>query len=114
MDLNTEPLDWESINLTTRPLLHKLELELALEAEIRILPIDIRLQELNRIECLKLSRKNDKTLKDKLLASFRNPKLYPSSLQNIAKQGTRLLSHLIGQANIDINKIRVEKEPSTF
>ena len=33
----------------------------ALEAELGILPIDIRLQELNRMECLKLLRKNDNT-----------------------------------------------------
>ena len=42
-------------------------------------------------------------------------KPYLSPLQNLAKQGTRLLSHLIiGQTNIDINKIRVETEPTTF
>ena len=52
--------------------------------------------------------------KDKLLVSFRNPKPYPSPLENLAKQGTRLLSHLIGEANIDINKTRVQTGPSTF
>ena len=57
----------------------------ALEAELGILPIDIRLQELNRMECLKLLMKNDNTLKDKLIASLKNPKLYPSPLQNLAK-----------------------------
>ena len=86
----------------------------ALEVELGILPINIRLQELKRMECLKLLRKNDNALKDKLIASFKNPKPYPSPLENLAKQGTRLLSHLIGQINIDINKIRVETEPATF
>ena len=33
---------------------------------------------------------------------------------SLAKHGTRLLSHLIGETNIDINKIRVETEPTTF
>ena len=59
-----------------------------------ILPIDIRLQELNRMECLELLRKNDNALKDKLIASFRNLKPYPSPLHNLAKQDTRILSHL--------------------
>ena len=68
----------------------------ALEAELGVLPIDIRLQELNRMECLELLRKNDNTLKDKLIVSFKNLKPYPSPLQNLVKQGTRLLSHLIG------------------
>ena len=86
----------------------------ALEVELGILPIDIRLQELKRTECLKLLRKNDNALKDKLIASFKNPKPYPSPLENLVKQGTRLLSHLIGEINIDINKIRVETEPTTF
>ena len=49
-----------------------------LKAELGILPIDIRLQELNRMECLKLLRKNDNALKDKLIISCRNPKYYPS------------------------------------
>ena len=83
----------------------------ALEAELGVLPIDIRLQELNRMECLKLLRKNDITFKDKLIASFKNQK--PSPLQNLAKPCTRLLSHLLGETNIDINKIRVETEPTT-
>ena len=85
-----------------------------LEAELGILPIDIRLQELNRMECLKLLWKKDNALKDKLIALFKNPKPYPSPLQNLAKQGTRLFSHLIGGTNFDINKIRVETEPTTF
>ena len=58
--------------------------------------------------------KTDNTLTDKLIASFRNLKPYPLPIQSLAKQGTRLSSHLIGETNIDINKIRVEKEPSTF
>ena len=33
---------------------------------------------------------------------------------SLAKHGTRLLSHLIGETNIDINKIRVETEAVTF
>ena len=36
----------------------------ALEAELGILPIDIRLQKLNRMECLKLLRTNDNSLKE--------------------------------------------------
>ena len=66
------------------------------------------------MECLKLLRKNDNTLKDKLIASFKNLKPYPSPLQNLAKQGTRLLLNLTGETNIDISKIRVETEPTTF
>ena len=66
------------------------------------------------MECLKLLRKNDNALKDNLIASFTNPKPYPSPLQNFAKQGARILSHLTGETNTDINKIRVETEPSTF
>ena len=54
------------------------------------------------------------TLKGKLIASFRNLKPYPSPLQNFAKQGISLLSHLTEEINIDINKILVEKQPSTF
>ena len=79
-----------------------------------MLPIDIRLQKLNRMECLKLLRKNYNTLKDNLIASFKNQKSYPSPLQNLVKQGTRLLSHLTVGANIDIYKIRVETEPIVF
>ena len=86
----------------------------ALKAELGILPIDIRLQELNKMESLKLLRKIDDILTDKLMASFKNPKSSPSAPQNLAKQGTRLLSHLIGEINIDINNIRVETEPTTF
>ena len=86
----------------------------ALEAELGILPIDIRLQELNRMECLKLLRKNDNTLNEKLIALFKNPKPYPSPLQNLAKQGTRLLSHLIGEANINIKRNRVERKRETY
>ena len=85
----------------------------ALEAELGILPIDIRLQELNRMECLKLLRKNDNTLKDKLIASSKNLK-HLSPLQNLAKQYTRLLSYPIGKSNIDINRIRVGTESTTF
>ena len=85
----------------------------ALEAKPDILPIE-ELQEFNKMECLKLLRKNDNALKEKLIASFRNPKPYPSPLQNLAKQRTRILSHLAGETNIDINKIRVETESSTF
>ena len=44
----------------------------ALEAELGILPMDIRLLEFSRMECLKLLRKNDNALKEKLIASFRN------------------------------------------
>ena len=54
------------------------------------------------------------TASDKLTASFRNPKPYLSPLQNLAKQGTRQLSHLIGETNIDINKIKVETAPTMF
>ena len=53
---------------------------------LSILPIDIRLQELNRMECLKLLRKNNNTLQDKLIASFGNLKPYPSPLQNLASK----------------------------
>ena len=42
--------------------------KVALEAELGILPIDIRLKELNTMECLKSLRKNN------------NPKSYPSPL----------------------------------
>ena len=45
------------------------------------------------------------TLKGKLIASFRNLKPYPSPLQNFAKQGISLLSHLTEETNIDINNI---------
>ena len=61
-----------------------------------ILPIDIILLELKRMKCLKLLRKNDNPFKDKLIASFKNPKLYPSPLQNFYKRGTRMLSYLTG------------------
>ena len=63
---------------------------------------------------MKLLRKNDNTLKSKLIASFKNPKTYLSPLQNLDKQGIRLPPHIIGETNIDINKIRVETEPTTF
>ena len=53
-------------------------------------------------------------MKDKLIASFRNPKPYPLPPQNLIKQGTRKLSHLTEETNIDISRIRVETEPSTF
>ena len=66
------------------------------------------------MECLKLLRKNDNTLKDKLIASFKNTKPYPLPPQNLTKQGTRLLWHLIGETNIDINKTRIETESTTF
>ena len=62
---------------------------------------------------MKLLRKSN-TLKDKLIASFRNLKPYSPSFQNLGKQGTRLLSHLIGGKNININKIRVETQPTAF
>ena len=65
------------------------------------------------MECLKLLSKNNNALKDKLIASFRSPRPYPPPLQNLAKQGTRILSHLTGETNIDISKIRVETKPST-
>ena len=63
----------------------KLTPTIALEAEFGILTIDIRIQELNRMECLKQLMKNYNTLKDKLIPSFKNQKLYPSPLQNVAK-----------------------------
>ena len=66
------------------------------------------------MECLKLLRKNDNTLKDKLIASFKNTKPYTPPPQNLAKQGTRLLWHLIGETNIDIKKTRIETESTTF
>ena len=66
------------------------------------------------MECLKLLRKNDNALKDSLIASFRKPKPFPSPLQNLAKQHKIIISYLTGQTNIDINKIRIETEPSTF
>ena len=89
---------YHNSNLKLRPF--KSTPTVALEAELGILPINVRLQELNRIECLKLLRKNGNTLKFKLIVSFRNLKHYPSPLQNLVKQGTRLLSHLIGETNI--------------
>ena len=49
----------------------------ALEAEWGISPTDIRLQELNWTEFLKLLTKNDNVLNNRLIASFRKPKPYP-------------------------------------
>ena len=58
--------------------------------------------------------KKDSSLKDKLIASFRNPKFYCSPLQKLAKQGTRILPHITNVTNIDISKIKVETEPYTL
>ena len=74
----------------------------ALKAELGILPTDIKLKEFSRMEFLKLKRKDDNNLKDKLIASLRNLKPYSSPLQKLAKQGTRLLSHLTGETNIRV------------
>ena len=63
---------------------------------------------------LETIKENYNAIKDKLIASFRNTQRNPSLLQNLAKKGTRILSHLTAEAKIDINKIRVEAEPSTF
>ena len=52
----------EGLSLVLRSL--KLTPMVALEAELGILPIDIRLQKLNRMECLKLLRTNDNSLKE--------------------------------------------------
>ena len=87
---------------------------LPLEAELGILSIDIRLQDCSRMQCLTLLRDNDNALKDKLIASLRNPKPYPLPPQILIKQGTKTLPHLIGKTNIDTSKIRVETEPNTF
>ena len=66
--------------------------QVTLKIELDILPIDIRLQELIKMECLKLLRKNDNTLKEKLIASFKNQKSNASPLQNLAKQGKTTLT----------------------
>ena len=44
---------------------------------------------------------------------FYKTKCIDSPLQNLTKPGVRILSHLIGERNIDIRKTRVETEPST-
>ena len=54
----------EALSLILRSF--KLDLTVALEAELDILPVHIRLQELKRMECLKVLRENDNALKNKL------------------------------------------------
>ena len=63
---------------------------------------------------LETIKENYNAIKDKLITSFRNPRPNPSLLQNLAKKGTIILSHRAGEANTDINKIRVEADPSIF
>ena len=53
---------------------------IALESELNILSIDIRLKQLQAMECIKILRKRDKPLKDRVMWILETSRVYSSRL----------------------------------
>ena len=73
----------------------------SLEAELNVQPINIRLEELVSMENLKIMRKTARPHKNSLINACKNPRTFLSLLQNLLKQGKKLLSCISGQTNVN-------------
>ena len=80
----------------------------ALESELNILPIDLRLEELQRIEAIKLLQKNDPFINDNMQKTIKGKKLTPlTHLGHLVKQ---ILVHLSKHQKISLDSVQIPPE----
>ena len=84
---------------------------IALESELNILSIDIRLKQLQAMECIKILRKRDNPLKDRIMQILETPTAYLSPLQHLAKVGKELLVKITKTRITNISDVKIEPEP---
>ena len=84
---------------------------IALESELNILPIDIHLKQLQAMECIKILRKRDNPLKDRIMRILETPTAYLSPLQHLAKVGKELLVKITKTRITNISDVKIEPEP---
>ena len=83
---------------------------IALESELNILPIDIHLKQLQAMECIKILRKRDNPLKDRIMRILETPTAYLSPLQHLAKVGKELLVKITKTRITNISDVKIEPE----
>ena len=106
---NIESVQRGVLSLILRPF--KSTPTIALESELNILPIDIRLKQLQAMECIKILRKRENPLKDKIMTILETPTTYSSPLQHLAKMGKELLVKITKTRITNISDVKIEPEP---
>ena len=84
---------------------------IAFESELNILPIDIRLKQLQAMECIEILRKRENPLKDRIMTILETPKTYSSPLQHLAKMGKELFVKITKTRITNISDVKTEPEP---
>ena len=106
---NIESVQREALSLILRPF--KSTPTIALESELNILPIKIRLQQLQAMECIKILRKRENPLKDRIMTILETPTTYSSPLQHLAKMGKELLVKITKTRITNITDVKIEPKP---
>ena len=75
---NIESVQTAALSLILQPF--KSTPAIALESELNILSTDIRLKQLQAMECIKILRKRDNPLKDRIMRILETPTAYLSPL----------------------------------
>ena len=84
---------------------------IALESELNILPIDIPLKQLQAMECIKILRKRENPLKDRIMTILETPTTYSSPLQHLAKMEKELLVKITKTRITNISAVKIEPDP---
>ena len=106
---NIESVQRGALSLILRPF--KSTTTIAVESELNILSIDIRLKQLQAMECIKILRKRDNPLKHRIMRILETPTAYLSPLQHLAKVGKELLVKIPKTRITNISDVKIEPEP---
>ena len=106
---NIKSVQRGALSLILRPF--KSTTTIAHESELNIPPIDIRLKQLQAMECIKILRKRDNPLKDTIMRIRETPTAYLSPLEHLAKVGKELLVKISKTRIANISDVKIEPEP---
>ena len=106
---NIKSVQRGALSLILRPF--KSTTTIAHESELNIPPIDIRLKQLQAMECIKILRKRDNPLKDTIMRIRETPTAYLLPLEHLAKVGKELLVKISKTRIANISDVKIEPEP---